>query len=123
MTFDVEIFEGDTLDAGVQIALDARLYIPGWCLRGTLLDAIEYHGRKKLALGFLDGEAVCLVIYTGWDVMAFCRRALRGNGYASACLQKMNLDREKCSAAEGIKGSLTFWQKQGIVTYGTSRWN
>jgi len=119
--FEVKVYKGRTLAEGAQIAISGRLWVPGWCLLPTLYSFVK--GKtidRKVAIGFLDDVPVAVTIVDGTTVMAFCRKAVRRNGYASRCLSAIK-DND-IYAQEGIKGSLKFWHRNDVQYVAYSRY-
>lgn len=119
--FEVKLYSGASLAEGGKAALDARLWVPGWMLHRRLVDYSKgFLTIGEIAIGFLDGEAVCIVCHDNNQAMAFCKKALRGNGYTSQCVAKFT--NKHLSAEEGTKGSIQFWKKNGVYCRDTSRY-
>lgn len=114
--FEVKVYRGATLAAGAALALKHRLYISGWVMSGELISMRDDDNGGVISLGFLDDEPVAIVVDDYYQLMAFCRKSLRGNGYASKCLAELNTDGRV--ANEGIKGSIKFWRMNGIPIHG-----
>ena len=120
--FEVKVYEGESLPVGAKIAMDSRLWVPGWMLHGRLESYIDKRLTVgEISLGFLDGEAVCIVCHDGYHAMAFCKKALRGNGYASKCVSKFT--KKTLRAEEGITGSAIFWRKNNVSCPHESRYH
>ncbi len=114
MSFEIKVYKDSRLPDGAEIALKSRLYIIGWCLYTELKRLKAGKGNKgQMAIGFLDGQAVCVVVHNTEYIQAFCRKAVRGKGYASACVAM--LETTGTEAQEGVKGSMHFWRKAGII--------
>lgn len=113
--FRVQVYKDDTLATGARIALRSRLYVSGWALAGCYVDMMNDQLDGEIALGFLDGEPICAIVNDFAQVMAFCRKALRGNGYTSRCLQR--IDTSGLIADTGVEGSAKFWQKNSVKLY------
>ena len=112
--FTVKVYRGLDVVEGAKLALKHRLYVSGWCLSGELKSMIRSPRISDgIALGLLDGVPVSIVLHDAHQYMAFCRKALRNNGYASQCFQKLNVTGK--SAGGGIDGSDHFWRKNGIT--------
>lgn len=98
-----------------KIALDARLYVPGWQLKGLLEDA------DKCVVAFYDDIPVgsmCMQGEGSWPgnvAMAFVRPAYRRLGIGSGMIKHFR--RYICkdfSVYTGIKGSIKFWRKNDV---------
>ena len=115
MSFEVKVYKGSTLSEGAALCLDARLFVPGWTLRPTLLTMRDRKGAHpgQIALGFKNDVPVALVLYDGNMLMAFCKKFERYQGFASRCFQALDLEPGSW-AGEGIQGTLVFWNKQGV---------
>lgn len=111
--FTTKVYEGSELAEGARLALKHRLYINGWCLQGELEDMERPHAIGKIALGFMLGIPIVIVCHNGYQAMAFCRKILRGHGYASECLKALNP--QGMIADEGIAGTAAFWAKNGVT--------
>ena len=111
--FTIKVYRGLDVVKGAELALKHRLYVAGWSMSGTLQRMIKYpqtyHG---LALGSLNGVPVTIVLHDSYHYMAFCRKALRRNGYASQCFKALNV--RGMDAGGGIDGSDHFWRKNGV---------
>lgn len=107
------------------IAIRARLFVPGWQLRG-LLECSE-----SCLIAF-DGEMPVGVL--AWDdsynpkypdVQTFVRKVYRNNGIASTMLAKYKKKYKPkiISVAEGVHGSRWFWRKNGIKCQNKVTWS
>lgn len=111
--FDVKVYEGKSLSEGATLALKHRLYVSGWCLSGELRYLRDNeHTDAEIAIGFLDGEPVSVIMRQYSKVQAFCRKAVRKKGYSTKCLQALRS--KPTFAEEGTDGSCVFWNKNGI---------
>lgn len=105
----VTIYEGDTLYTGITLALTHHLYIPGWCLKPSLEAAArDPLSEGRLALLRIDNTPVALAWVIYGQVMAFCLESYRRRGFASKCVEALNLP-PGIEADLGIKGSDHFW--------------
>jgi hypothetical protein len=110
--FRTVVYQSLTLKLGAQIALDHRLYIPGWQLSHTLQGLkISQDTHNRIAIGFLDDVAVAVATLDGTTVQAFCRKAQRRNGYGGQCVRALRAT--KMRSVVGIDGSDKFWEKMG----------
>lgn len=120
--FEIRIYRDSDLPTGAAIAIKARLYVAGWCLKDELTGYYSRQSAKgEMAIAFIDDVPVCIVAHNTQSVQAFCRKVLRGRGYASQCLDLLN--KAKISAREGAKGSRSFWAKNKIECDRYGRWN
>jgi hypothetical protein len=117
--FEVKVYKDAQFAEGAKIALKARLWVIGWQLQQNLRHYSEHPPKNgEIAIGYLDDLPVAVVIHDNDQIMAFCRKALRGNKYASMCLAKLNSKLLKnVYSEEGISGSKIFWHKNGICCY------
>lgn len=110
------------LREGVDLALKHRLYVSGWGLSGSLLEARHRpHRNAHLTLLFKDGVPITLGWYDGYMAMAFCKKTERRQGFASACIKAMNMG-DYATAGEGLIGTGKFWKHCGIRDHYGYRW-
>jgi len=110
MTARIIVYEGDTLYTGITLALTHHLYIPGWCLKPSLEAAArDLLSEGRLALLRIDNTPVALAWVIYGQVMAFCLESYRRRGFASKCVEALNLP-PGIEADLGIKGSDHFWE-------------
>lgn len=110
--FRTVVYQSLTLKMGAKIALDSRLYIPGWHLSQVLqMFKVSKNTHDRIAIGFLDDVAVSVAVLDGTTVQAFCRKALRRNGYGGRCVRALRTSTMR--AVVGVDGSDKFWQKMG----------
>lgn len=118
----IRVYEGEKLAEGAELCIEARLYVPGWALRPSLVNADPT--KDRLAVCFKDKDPVALVFLTDWHpwrqtpkkptLMAFCKDSERLNGYASRCARALG-DRPRGTVSyEGIIGSAKFWKRNGL---------
>lgn len=113
---DIIVYENATLSEGAQIALTARLFIPGWSLRPTLYDLRERRSfcKAKIAIGYKNGVAICLALIDPTGMyMAFCRKSERRNGYTSKCVHALG-HQPLGWAGEGVYGTMAFWEANKV---------
>ena len=113
----LKIYEKETLDIGIRLALATKMYINGWCLKPSLESQIGVDSDARLALmltSWPDNDIPQMPIALAWlcndQVMAFCREAYRRKGYASQCVKVLEFDRSIVKADLGIDGSEHFWE-------------
>jgi hypothetical protein len=115
----IKIYEDETLDEGINLALGHRLYVSGWALSYELTRARQQHpwpvtAGKKLAIMFKDKNPICLAFLASHSqLLAFCKKSERGQGYASACVKAIKPSRNSW-AGEGVIGTVNFWKRLGV---------
>ena len=97
---------------GAELAVKYRLYVPGWRLRGELLNILrERHIDSVVSIGFLENTPICVAVMHRGAIMAFTRKAMRRKGYGLkivlSCLTDERIPVTEC----GVKGSNLFWKK------------
>jgi hypothetical protein len=124
----VRVYEGGTLDEGVDVCLEARLYVASWALRPSLTNADPT--KDRLAVCFKDKEPVALAFITDWSpwrqselerptLMAFCKDSERRNGYASRCVRALGDRPAGIVSYIGLEGSEKFWKRNGLTALET----
>lgn len=116
----VRLYQGDDLAFGAQVALDSKLWVPGWAMRPALAylanmrnpPLIGFH-QPKVAIAFNGREALAAALFNGEWLMAFCRRTHRMQGHAQACVRTIGEVPTFTKTAEGVYGSTRFWARQG----------
>ncbi|MEG0869645.1 MAG: GNAT family N-acetyltransferase [Hafnia sp.] len=114
------------------LALQKRLYVPGWGLKGWLEKAACYPELYCVELHYDDGRPVAVllarhsVIQRGIqrrikpvksaEVQVFVRKAYRRQGIGSALIARVapRLDSMQMRAAKGITGSDHFWRGNSV---------
>ena len=107
------------------IAIKARLFVPGWQLRWIL------KGTSKCLIAYDNNTPIGVL---GWtddynpkypEVQIFVRKSYRNNGIATAMLLKFKkkFKPTTISAAEGVLGSRWFWRKHGIKCQNKRTWS
>lgn len=111
--FTTVMYQSRTLKMGAQLALDNRLYVPGWNLSRVLqhLKTVD-NSVDRVTIGFLDGKAIAVAALEGNFVNAFCRKAYRNRGYGRRCVTALRAS--NLEAGTGIDGSDVFWRKLGV---------
>jgi hypothetical protein len=116
---EIRKYTGKTLAEGARIAISGRLWVPGWCLLDKLHDDARSPTRSgATAIAFLDDVPVAIATHDTSTMMAFCRKAVRKNGYARQCVDAIRTPR--ITSERGGKGSEIFWDKVRISMYGYS---
>ena len=120
--FAVRLFTGKAeAKVGAQIALTHRLYVSRWWLNSRLHMLVRGRHRYKdcvVAIGYLDDVPITVATIEK-TMMAFCRKAHRGNGYGKLTVKAAIKASPIVPVGErGIKGSFKFWQKAKIKTIG-----
>lgn len=117
----IKIYEKETLDIGIRLALATRMYINGWCLKPSLESQLGHVSDSRLAMmltSWPDSDIPQMPIALAWicnaQVMAFCRESYRRKGFASQCVQALEFDRNLIKADLGIDGSEIFWERCGV---------
>jgi hypothetical protein len=113
---DITVYQNGTLREGAQIAITARLFIPGWSLHPTLCGMRERRSfsSAKIAIGFKNGVAICLALIDHSGMyMAFCRKSERRNGYTSKCVHALG-HQPLGWAGEGVYGTMAFWEANKV---------
>lgn len=97
-----------------EIALRARLFVPGWQLQYLLKNS------TWCVIAFDGDKAIGVMVYDMNDhranVMAFVRSQYRRQGVGSRMftLLKRNVYNTDFKAVEGVYGSRFFWRSKGI---------
>lgn len=111
--FRTKVYKDKHLIEGAKLALKNRLYVSGWQLSCDLQHLVQGLGPNNvLVIGFLDDIPISVALRHYRHLEAFCRKAHRGNGYASKCLSR--IDKTNCMAGEGLKGTKKFWAVNGV---------
>lgn len=113
----LKIYEKETLDIGIRLALATKMYINGWCLKPSLESQLGCDSVSRLAMiltSWPDADIPQMPIALAWlhedQVMAFCRESYRRKGYASQCVKALEFDKKVVMADLGIEGSEMFWE-------------
>ena len=121
MKVTIQCYDGDTTKKGIKIALDARLYVPGWewGLRGLLRGALEGNNAsvRLIVIAFADEKPVGVaVVHSGCCLWLFVRKAFRRQGIGRAmyktAMKKDNM--ESHFKVEQDKRNAKFFRKLGI---------
>lgn len=115
--YSVRHFEGKTLFEGARIALEHRLYVPGWQLFK------EFKGLLKrvptdyavVAIAYLGDLPVAVAYRRGRDIQIFCRARHRRKGFGTMLVKHLNSLSPliKPTLHEGGQGSTSFWGSLG----------
>lgn len=119
----VTLYSGETLAEGAQIALTARLFVPGWQLSGVLGRMRASPGAKdRITITFVGGEPISVATYDERtdQIMCFTRKSMRGNGYGTLAVQMLRVSAKSAYADAGIYGSEQFWAALNIRVRRTS---
>jgi GNAT superfamily N-acetyltransferase len=114
----VRHFEGKDLYAGAKLALEHRLYVPGWQLykefKGLLKRVpVDY---AVLAIAFLGDLPVAVAYRRANSVQIFCRARHRRKGYGTKLIKHLSTlsPLVNPSLHEGARGSMEFWEACGM---------
>lgn len=108
-TLALQVYSGQFLNIGINLAINNRLYKIGWMMYQSMSDRrMNPEGTEKLALLFKNDVPVALCWFDGKSAMAFCRPDQRRKGYASKCYKA--LDIKSPTVRSGEYGSLYFWR-------------
>ncbi len=106
-----KVYSGAKLSVGADLAIRARLYVPGWELRGVLQCMKTNHRQdSKMAITFRDSVPICVVVSHYGETMAFTRKIERKKGIGMKTFKAMKLHKMPLYG-HGIKGSYDFWRK------------
>ena len=110
----IKVYAGHSLREGLDLALKHRLFVAGWALSYELDDARHRPTGKQVALAFKKNVPICVALLAGHSqLMAFCRKQERGNGYASRCVRAIKPTRNSW-AGVGLQGTSAFWESLGV---------
>jgi hypothetical protein len=110
VNIETKIYRGESISEGANLALQHRLYVPGWDLCGSLKYA---KGNKEctIALVFKDGKPVAVSLANRWLTQAFTRKSERRNGYGSLAVKEVRKVNKTSSHGHGKRGTNEFWTK------------
>jgi hypothetical protein len=122
--FTIQVYRDNDVLTGANIAIMNNLFINGWGLYDALEDLFTDKINpdtwdRAIVIGSVNDIPVCVVFYiktkeTNYhQIMAFCVKQHRRNGYTSKCISLLNPP-SHTDHREGIKGSLQFWERVGI---------
>ena len=120
MTIRFEYFNNVTSSHGATIALEHKLYIPGWDLSNALVNTARNRNAGRLVIAYdYDIPVGVLHITPNMHVMAFVVKGYRGQGIGKQMVQVAmkyfpELDWSQRFARPGIEGSIAFWKSCNV---------